>query len=51
MVAEGMKWGTGVFVLRLLEDSHWDLSLWEPWWDMGQEVPPSAHTHRAPHPY
>lgn len=31
-------------MLRLLDDTHWNLSLWEPWWDTGQEVPHSRDT-------
>lgn len=36
------------FVLRLLDDTLWDLSLWEVRWDMGQEVLHNRHTE-LPH--
>lgn len=44
MVAEGMQQGHWPFMLRLLDGTHWDLSLWEPWWDTGQEGPHSRDT-------
>lgn len=31
-------------MLRLLDDTYWDLSLWELWWDTGQEALHNRHT-------